>query len=492
MFLITASYANVRMMRIIRWSAPRRRSALVAGVAFAAATVSPAATAGGQVAPAGTSVSGVVYDSVARRPLAGADVELAESGAQRTIARRARSDSAGRFEISDVRAGRYLIGFYHPILDSLSLELPVRTLDVGVAPVRVSLGVPSLATISAALCPSTHTTDSTATLFGRVYDAEALSGLPGTAVSIWWRELVVANGAMRERRPRATATTSDDGGFAFCAVPANMEFAITAVRGADSTGLVVLSLEGGNVTRRDLFVGRLARSDSAPARRSALRGRVKTSDGQPLADASIGVDHTGQVARTDGEGRFEVAVAPTGTQRLDVRHVGYAPESRPVDLVAGRIASVDVTLVSMKQLMDTVRVTASRVYDADSDGFQKRRKSGLGYYFGPEDVERRHITQVSDLFRGVPSVTIRDEGLDRVVVMRDFFSNGYCRPTVFIDGMRLTDMDVTDIDTWVRPENLAGLEVYNSAERAPMQYTTLEGCGALVLWTRRGSRPKRD
>src|SRR5262245_45513403 len=441
------------MMRII--GRGQALASFVVVLAIHAVLVRPAVA---QATTSGTTVSGVVYDSVGRVPLANADVELAEVGAQRTIARRARSDSLGRFEMSDVAPGRYFIGFYHPLLDSLSLELPTRTLEVTGTPVRVSLGVPSLATIASVLCPTTYKSDSTATVIGRVYDAASLGGVASGTVRIWWREVVVANaGGLQQRQPRTNATTADDGGFAFCAVPANIEFGLIAVREGDSTDVVALTVTPGGVMRRDLFVGHAPSRDTT-VRPTVFRGRVHTSDGRPLANASVDIARSGNVARTDDAGRFEMSLAPVGTQRVDVRHIGYAATSRVVDFVAGRAQFADVTLVSVKQLMDTVRIVAERVYDVDSNGFQKRRKTGLGHYFGPEDVERLHVVHTSDLLYRVPAVRIRGEGLDRIVVMRNFFINGECVPTVFIDGVRLSEMDVTDIDAWVPPEDLAGLE----------------------------------
>jgi hypothetical protein len=486
MFSATDLNAIGLMMRIIG-RGPRFAS--FAAMVTMLAVPAPAARA--QTTAPRLTVSGVVYDSIGRVPLANADVELAEAGAQRTIVRRVRSDSLGRFEMSDIGPGRYFIGFYHPLLDSLSLELPTRTLEVAAAPVRVSLAVPSLTTIASVLCPTTYKADSTATVIGRVYDAATLAGVAAGTVRIWWREVVVTNGGgLQQRQPRVNAPTADDGGFAFCAVPANTEFGLVATRDGDSTDVVALSVTAGGVLRRDLFVARTSPRDTT-IRRSVFRGRVHASDGRPLANASIDVARSSTVARTDSAGRFEMSLAPVGTQRVDVRHLGFAATSRVVDFVAGRAQFADVTLVSVKQLMDTVRIVAERVYDVDSNGFQKRRKTGVGHYFGPEDVERLHVLHTSDLLYRVPSVRIRGEGLDRIVVMRNFFINGECVPTVFIDGVRLSEMDVTDIDAWVPPEDLAGLEVYNSPERAPMEFTTLEGCGALVLWTRRGVKPRR-
>ena len=71
------------------------------------------------------SIEGTVYDSLARKPLAGASVSLVNSSMQ-DQGFNAMSDSAGHFIVRDVTPGTYLAGFYHPLLDSLGIEPPVR------------------------------------------------------------------------------------------------------------------------------------------------------------------------------------------------------------------------------------------------------------------------------------------------------------------------------------------------------------------------------
>src|SRR4051812_34488145 len=72
-------------------------------------------------------VAGLVTDSIGKIPLRGAIVQLApDSGAER----HAITDSLGRFEFSSVAPGRYLIGFIHPLLDSIGLEPTIRAITV--------------------------------------------------------------------------------------------------------------------------------------------------------------------------------------------------------------------------------------------------------------------------------------------------------------------------------------------------------------------------
>src|SRR5438034_11735506 len=76
-------------------------------------------------APSGV-LHGVVYDSlITRAPLEGADVWIESTN------RMARSDAGGRFTLDALLPGRYVLTFYHPILDSAGISPPPVTLDVG-------------------------------------------------------------------------------------------------------------------------------------------------------------------------------------------------------------------------------------------------------------------------------------------------------------------------------------------------------------------------
>ena len=99
----------------------------------------------------GATVSGIVRDSIAGMPLAGALVQLLAADSLARFNRTAVSDSLGRFTLGDVADGRYTIGFLHPMLDSLGIEPPLREVYIdGHRPVSVDLAIPSPARIRAA------------------------------------------------------------------------------------------------------------------------------------------------------------------------------------------------------------------------------------------------------------------------------------------------------------------------------------------------------
>jgi hypothetical protein len=62
-----------------------------------------------------------------------------------------------------------------------------------------------------------------------------------------------------------------------------------------------------------------------------------------------------------------------------------------------------------------------------------------------------------------------------------------CPYQFFIDGVEIPTPRV-DIDL-PSPKEIAGIEVYNSAETIPLQYKNTHGagfCGVILLWTRSG------
>jgi len=149
-------------------------SGLLGSVILVALLARPAAAQSRDTTPrtAGTVVSGVVRDSIAREPLAGAMVQLVGADSLARYGRTTVSDAQGRFAIADVPVGRYTLGFFHPMLDSLGV-LPglLQVFVNGNRPVRADLAIPSPARLRAAICGPRPAADSGAVIVGTVRDA---------------------------------------------------------------------------------------------------------------------------------------------------------------------------------------------------------------------------------------------------------------------------------------------------------------------------------
>ena len=423
-------------------------------------------------------VSGMVYDSVARAPLRGAVVQMVPPAG--TPLYSATTDARGRYTIAGAPAGSYTIDFAHQVLDSLAIEPPSRNVEVRAAEVvRVDLAVPAPETIVTQAC-RTAPTDSVGLLFGILKDSRSGMGLDSGQVVARWSELVIVVGGMSNRERFAAARTVRDGWFAMCRVPSNAEVLVQALRSADSTGISLVKVPEQGLVRFDIAIGGVA----------SVRGRV-SSQGRPVENARVRAANSERSAYTDSAGEYRLAGVPAGTQTLEVRALGYAPEAIATTLAPESDTPIDVQLTSVKRVMDTIRVAAQRIYSIDAMGFERRRKSRSGLFFDADVVRRRSPYSVLQLLYEVPSMRVEQQGLERTFMMRggNAATGLPCPPAFFLNGARMPDEMLSELDLLVRPNELQGMEVYQGLT-VPPEFFANGACGAVIVWTRRAP-PKR-
>jgi hypothetical protein len=137
-------------------------------------------------------------------------------------------------------------------------------------------------------------------------------------------------------------------------------------------------------------------------------------------------------------------------------------------------------------MLDTVRVSASRLrFDPNQSGFEDRRRSGVGRYLTPTDIERRGAIVIADIFRSMPGVRVEidPQGFEKRIMMRGPF--GDCQPSIYLDGFRFDSISAGDLDGWARPGRLSGVEIYSEASVPPQYQQGMTGCGTVLLWTKR-------
>lgn len=450
-----------------------------------------------------TSISGIVYDSLAMHGLAGASVQIVDARRQAS-AHVVETDSAGRFSFADVPSGTYLLGYLHPKLDSLALSPPVLRVDVRTEePIRVMLAVPSAHSIVRAYCGANAERDSTGLLIGFVRGADNSAPRPGATLGLRWAEIVIDRGGIRREVPSVRASASTTGLFAVCGVPVATPILLQAASASDSSGTFEATVPASGLLHRDVFVAPFTRatiavSDSAPAvevlRGTArLRGQIKGPSGRPVAGARVMVWGTGLETTSSEAGEFTLGALPGGTHTLEVRAVGFAPAQRPVDIVQGTPGSTDVELAMLGITLDTVRVVAQQLYTSQREAdLERRMRTGLGHYFDDNDIEERHPFVVTDLLRTVPGVmVVPTAGSGETVLMRggQGLGNGVCRPDVWFDGARVTIDQSFPLNSLVSPSDIRAIEVYAHAALVPPQFASFSGCGVVVIWT--GPRRRR-
>lgn len=315
-----------------------------------------------------------------------------------------------------------------------------------------------------------------------------------------WLELSVRREGLARRIPRLVFTTGETGWFAICNLPSAGMIALRASRGGDSTDLIELQVPAHGLLRRELYLGfappattgetARAADSLVPPRRGArsgdgrLSGTVVTADGgRPIMGAQVSIA-SGSRTRTNESGEFTLLDAPPGTRSLEVRALSFYPERRPVDVLADG-PPIRVALATLRAVLDTVRVTARRPIDQMRNGFLERRRSGVGRFLTREDITLRQPIVTSDIFRTVPGVRLELDAdrFDSRILMRGAVDE-WCLPVIFIDGRRMNNLSADELDTWMRPKDIIGIEVYTGAGVPPQYEQGMSACGSIVIWTR--------
>jgi hypothetical protein len=195
-------------------------------------------------------------------------------------------------------------------------------------------------------------------------------------------------------------------------------------------------------------------------------------------------------ATTDSIGHFEIKLPAEGKFKLHVTHPSYVSlVTDSVDVDKDEVVSLELHLgrdaIPLKPLVVTARV------DARVQAFYARARggNGFGHFVTRADIERRPSARVTDLLRYMPGVRVTPtsvcNGCSTVDVVYMRGATGNCAPTVLIDGM-VTKQDATfTLDSFLMPDMLEGIEVYQDPAGVPPALGAVtSSCGAIALWTR--------
>ena len=118
-----------------------------------------------------------------------------------------------------------------------------------------------------------------------------------------------------------------------------------------------------------------------------------------------------------------------------------------------------------------------------ANGFFDRMQSGLGRFFPPAELQKSMVLRTSDVFFGIPRVSVLPEGLGNRIKMSS--PTGECDPPLWVDGVPLAG-GASD-ENFPSMSVIEAIEVYRGGSELPLQWggTTAQGCGAIVVWTKR-------
>lgn len=428
-------------------------------------------------APKPARVVGIVIDSIHRSGLPGADVIV--SG----IATPYTTDSLGRFAIESLPPGTYRIGVFHPLLESLGISLATKPFTLGADSTgEVSLAIPSATTLAARYCGSALTATAPAVVAGKVLDPDDDQPVSGATVSLAWVDMIVSKQTGVVRTPHELHATSDSAGFfKFCGLPEDLDATVQATRGSISTGEVSISTSGSPLTFENLAV---ASPGAATSVKGMVRGTVLSLSDRPIEGARVEAPMWGVATVTGADGTFTLDKIPTGTQLLIIRHVGFDPTRTAVNVTSRQPTEISVVLGPRVNVLDPVLVSARRKYALEQDGFLARQRTGEGKYFTAEDIQKRNPARLTDILTAVPGIIVAHAPGGAVVRdarMASILGAPVCT-RIWVDGHEWRSVEPGDMDSFVSPHEIVGLEVYR-ARTAPIQFRGIDECTTIVVWT---------
>ncbi|HYC51386.1 MAG TPA: carboxypeptidase-like regulatory domain-containing protein [Gemmatimonadaceae bacterium] len=408
----------------------------------------------------------------------------------------ATADADGRFRLEGIPTGEHFLRVEHPVLDTLGVALrsPRERYSPGAA-VVAELATPSPETLISIACSAAWRARGPAAFMGRVREADTGVPATGAKVSLVWYELDVSSGIKRVPKVREVVVGAD-GTYRICGLPAQLDGKVQVINGPLSSGEIAISFGDDLVYLRNMSiaaprtVAAAAPGDTTKAvdqvtilGTARLTGRVLSASGTPIVGARVQLEGTTRTAQTRSRGEFVLDSLPPGTQSVSVRHLGYAPVEEAVDLTSATPSSITIRMSDFVPVLATVRVTAARERALDAVGYAHRKRTGLGHYLEGDQINQSS-QYFSDVLRNVPGLRIQSAGHGRQMVTSTRSPNGCVM--FWIDGTPWQQMEPGDIDDFLKPHELAAVEVYNPSS-TPVEFSASRGasCTTIVGWTHR-------
>jgi hypothetical protein len=235
---------------------------------------------------------------------------------------------------------------------------------------------------------------------------------------------------------------------------------------------------------------------SVPARSQVVHGVVlQAGSNQPLQDVAVSLRTPDQKhvsnAVTTAEGVFWLQAPKIGTYQIVAQRIGYATSvSRPVVLKLSEQIEVSLALDIAPIQLDPVTVKARSFYDLGMlTGFYERmslnEKRGIGRFITRDDIVERGPLDARGLFAVVPRVGVTNSVNRMPYVTFRGATYNECHPRVYLNGALANRGERAYIDELIRPDELEGVEIYQGLTDMPSEFYDGDGCGVILLWTRR-------
>jgi hypothetical protein len=191
---------------------------------------------------------------------------------------------------------------------------------------------------------------------------------------------------------------------------------------------------------------------------------------------------------SDERGVFRFDGAPSGSQMVLVRRIGFAEARVKVILDAGTNVDIVIRMRPAVKMLDPVTIVARAGSPAaDARGFEARQRRGVGHFVDRANVARAGSQRVPELLRWVPGFVVQFGSTGPTAVWTH--GRTRCTPLYYLDGLPV-DEQMTG-----RSTDIEQLETYSPAQAPPRYGGASATCAVVLLWSRRApaeSPPERS
>ncbi|MEO7457247.1 MAG: carboxypeptidase-like regulatory domain-containing protein [Gemmatimonadaceae bacterium] len=424
-------------------------------------------------------VHGIVFDSIANAPLKGAVVQLVLADSSlRSFA--ATSDSAGRYRIDSLPAGKFGIGFQHPSLVALGLEPPVRAFQLFAdSSLTVDLAIPSGKQVRAMRCVDSTTIVTDGMLAGYVLDGARGTTLADAMVVVSWVEIAPVNGKLQTLTRRVEAKVGDDGAFVACNLAGGTSLTLQVIRGGYREIVGELAIPESTTVRRDFFLA----DSAARTGRGLLGGRALHADGTPVASGHVLIPAL-DVDVPIENGSYSIGGIPAGTWAAEARVIGFQPMTFLVDVFESAQTTYAIALGPKVQLLDAVSVVGKASKDIRTlSDITTRGRASWGTQFLPGNSWLASATFPSDPLRAARGFVYSD--MDSVTA-RACLGQGMQgkRMVIYLDGDRMP-LGLSQVRETVPMKDILAIEAYSDWMSIPPIWRTSDACAVIAFWTKK-------
>jgi hypothetical protein len=216
----------------------------------------------------------------------------------------------------------------------------------------------------------------------------------------------------------------------------------------------------------------------------------RAGDTVSIRGAAVTIDHTIEAGNTDSAGMVQIPDLLDGGHIIEVVARGYQAYFDNFNTGANVKQPIQLALLPIPA-SDTATAKGQKT-NLKFAGFAARRVKGQGKFFTRAQLDAASGRPLANLLKAdAAALIVPGPHTESQLAMRSPSSaSSRCFAAVVRDGVRIypfAGANPPDLDK-IFAEQLVGIELYARPATVPAELRDAATCGALVLWTRDGTR----